>query len=421
MVEALLTGVRALDLTDEKGHLCGKILADLGADVVKVEPPGGDPSRNIGPFYKDIPHPENSLFWWWTNLNKRAITLSLEAIDGKEIFRKLVHSVDLVIESFEPGYMDDLELGYQELEKINPGIIMTSITPFGQSGPYAHYKSTDLVGVSMGGMVRFIGELDRPPNRISAPQFHFLGGINGAVGSMVAYYHRELTGEGQYVDVSCQEAVAATTMIPVINWDIYKFNLRGIGPGTVQARPAPLGPLFSQIVYPCKDGHVLFFLGGGSQLGMVRSSTAMVQLANEEGMALELKDEDWSKVDYGTIEQEEINRKQKAVGDYLLTKTKAELLRAAVERQILLIPVNTVKDLVESPQFEARDFWVEVEHPELGERFLYPGFPIKWTGFPPYQPQRRAPLIGEHNEEIYIGELGLSKNDLVLLKSHGII
>jgi crotonobetainyl-CoA:carnitine CoA-transferase CaiB-like acyl-CoA transferase len=172
---SFLGGYRVLDLTDEKGHLCGRLLGDLGADVIKIEPPEGDAGRNNGPFYKDLPHPEKSINWFFTNLNKRGITLDIETPDGRELFKRLVKTAHFVIESFEPGYMDRLGLGFEELENINPGIVMTSITPFGQRGPYAHYKTTDLVGVSMGGMTRLYGELDRPPNRISAPQFYFLG------------------------------------------------------------------------------------------------------------------------------------------------------------------------------------------------------------------------------------------------------
>lgn len=227
--DSLLTGCRVLDLADEKGLLCGKLLGELGADVIKIERPGGDRARNIGPFYKDIPHPERSLFWFFTNLYKRGITLSIETPEGRKIFKRLVETADFVVESFEPGYMERIGLGYSDLEKINPRIIMTSITPFGQTGPYAHYNATDIVGVSLGGMVYISGEIDRQPNRISSPQFYFLGGLHGATGSMVAHYHRELTGEGQHVDVSCQQAVVLSLMVVAEIWDMLKYSYRGMG------------------------------------------------------------------------------------------------------------------------------------------------------------------------------------------------
>jgi crotonobetainyl-CoA:carnitine CoA-transferase CaiB-like acyl-CoA transferase len=265
--DSLLGGCRVLDLTDEKGLLCGKLLAELGADVIKIEPPGGDPARSTGPFYKDITHPEKSLFWFFTNLYKKSITLNIESSDGSNIFRRLVESADFVIESFEPGYMESLGLGYPELEKINPRIIVTSITPFGQTGPYAHYKATDLVGVSMGGMVYISSEIDRQPNRVSSPQFYFMGGLHGATGSMVAHYHRELTGEGQHVDVSCQQAVVLSLMVVAEIWDMLKFSYRGMGPNFAGARPGA-GPLFSRVIYPCKDGHVIALITGAAQAGM---------------------------------------------------------------------------------------------------------------------------------------------------------
>jgi len=418
---SLLDSYRVLDLADDKGLLCGKILGDLGADVIKVEKPGGDAARNIGPFYNDIPSPEKSLFWFFTNLNKRGITLDIENPDGKEIFKRLVRTADFVIESFEPGYMESLGLGYEELEKINPRIIMTSITPFGQSGPYAHYKATDLVGEAMGGLVRMFGELDRPPNRIGAPQVYFMGGLHGFTGSMLAHYHRELSGEGQHVDISCQQAVAMATPPVIVVQDIMGFSFRGLGSSTMYPRAAPHEMLMLRLHYRCKDGYVFAPLLGGGQAGMVKSTRTVVEKANREGMLLELKDYDWTKHDTSTIPKERFDRLQELWQEYLLTKTKAELLKWAAAAEVLILPVSDAKDTVESPQLTAREFWAKVEHSELGQAITYPGWPIKMSELPRYQPQRRAPLIGEHNEEIYKDELGLSKEQLILLKARGII
>jgi len=418
--KGLLSSYRVLDLTDEKGLLCGKVLGDLGADVVKIERPGGDAARNIGPFYKDTPDPEKSLFWFYTNINKRGITLNLETPDGREIFRRLVETAHFVIESYQPGYMTGLGLSYPDLEKLNPAIIMTSITPFGQTGPYAHYRTTDIVLAAMGGVMRGFGDPDRPPVRISQPQAYFHGGIHGALGSVMAHYYRQSTGEGQHVDVSCQDAVILSLLILSEYWDILRINYRREGAYVARMRPAPLGPLLRQQLFACKDGVVLGYLGGGAQQGQVISSQALTEWANSLGYAMEIKDYDWTKLDMGTVTQSEMSRLQDAIQTFLLTRPKAEIMEKGVKKAILMIPATDAKDILESPQFKSREFFVEVEHPELGQIITYPGFPVRITSLP-YRVQRRAPLIGEHNEEIYIGELGFTREELAQLKANGVI
>jgi crotonobetainyl-CoA:carnitine CoA-transferase CaiB-like acyl-CoA transferase len=418
--EGLLGGYRVLDVTDEKGLLCGKILGDLGADVIKIEPPGGDSARNIGPFYQDTPDPEKSLFWFFTNLNKRGITLNIETEDGRDIFKRLVKSAHFLIESYEPGYMAKLGLGYPELEKLNPALIMTSITPFGQSGPYAHYKATDVVLMAMGGVARVFGDPDRAPVRISQPQAFFHGSIHGVVGSLMAHHWRQSTGEGQHVDVSCQEAMVLTLFFVTEYWDVLKNNYKRAGPFTARARPAPLGTLLTQHVYACKDGFVLGYVQGGAQAGMVASSRALTEWANSLGYALELKDYDWTKLDMGTVPQSEMDKVADTMHTFLRTRAKAEIMEKGVKKAILMNPITDARDVMESPQLKARGFFVPVAHPELGQTIIYPGFPVKMTAYP-YKPQRRAPLIGEHNEQVYIEELGLSREELARLKANRVI
>jgi len=403
-----LSGCRVIDLTNEVGPLSGKVLGDLGADVIKIEPPGGDPARNRGPFYKDIPHPEKSLPWWFANLNKRSVTIDLETPGGRERLCGLVKTADFVIESFEPGYLSGLGLGYDTLRQIKPDIILTSITPFGQTGSYAHYKATDLTLVAMGGMMQLYGDPDRPPVRISAPQACFLGSLHGALGSVIAHYHRGSTGKGQHVDVSCQQAVVLSLMIASEFWDVLKINYKRQGPCSFLARPEPLGALITKRMFPCKDGFVYALILGGAQAGLVTSSEALTRVANKNGFALDLKDYDWSKLDIGTVPQKEIDWFQAALGEFLLTKTKKELFAEAIRNSILLIPINDVTDIMKSQQLEARKFFVQVKHPEPGELLTYPGFPIKISGFT-YQPQRRPPFIGEHNDEMISEETGQIK------------
>jgi crotonobetainyl-CoA:carnitine CoA-transferase CaiB-like acyl-CoA transferase len=419
--DTLLSGCRVLDLTDEKGLFCAKVLGDFGADVIKVEPPGGDPCRHIGPFYKDIPHPERSLFWFATNTSKRGITLNLAAAEGRDLFRRLVKSADIVVESFPPGYLDSMALGYPGLRGVRSDIILTSITPFGQTGPYAQYRATDLVAAAMGGMARILGDLGRPPVRMSAdPQSYLHAGLQGALGSMMAYYHRELTGVGQHVDVSMQEAVELTLMNAVEIYEILGANLVGLGQFFVSVRPQA-GPLFTRTVVPCQDGYVTLMFGGGAFAGSSQSSRALVDWANSEGYALELKDFDFATMwDNATLTQEESDTRNAYIARFLMTKTKAELYEGAVQRGILLAPCATFEDVLVNAQLEARGFWEMVQHPELGQALKYPGAPLKMKETP-WRISRRAPLIGEHNEEVYAGELGLSGEEMARLKSNGVI
>jgi len=422
VTKGVLTGYRVLDVTNETGLLCGKVLGDYGADVIKIEPPGGDPARDIGPFYKDIPDRNKSLYWFFTNSSKRGITLNLETADGKEIFKRLAKSAHFVVESFEPGYMADLGLAYDDLEKINPGLVMTSITPYGQKGPYASDKAKDINLQAMGGILRIFGDADRAPTRISQPQAFFHGALQGAVGAMMAHYHRVLTGEGQYVDTSCQQAIILTLMHCIEIWDVNKVNYRGGGPFSIINRPLPMGPLYHRRIWACKDGHVIFFVGGGAAAGVRRSSEFFVKWANEEGYALEIKDLDWTgaEFNYTMMSQALWESIEKAFAPFLLTKTKAELFSKAVEHSIMLCPVNMANDILEDVHLNARGYYVQVEHEELGDTIPYPGPPVR-MGKLPWRIQRRAPLIGEHNEEIFIGELGFSKEQLTALKTRGVV
>jgi len=419
--ETLLGDFRVLDLTTERGFLCGKILGDFGADVIKIEPPGGEPSRYAGPFYKDIEEPEKNLHWLAYNTSKRGITLNIESKRGKEIFEQLVKTADFVIESFEPGYMDSLGLGYSALEKLNPRVIMTSITPFGQTGPSANDAASDITVWARGGFMHTVGEADPgEPCRISAPQAYLVGSLHAAWGTMIAHYYRETTGQGQYVDTSMQEAILFLPTNAYEIWDINKVNTSRAGAGWVRPRPDPPGPLAVRWNYPCKDGYVNLVFGGGSQAGLVKSMTALLKLADKESMAGHLRDYDWSKFDSSKITQEENDKMEKVLVDFFLTKTKKELYDAALEHSIVLVPLNSVKDITENKQLAARNYFVPVEHDELGETINYPGNPLKMSAAP-WKIQCRAPLIGEHNAEIYCKELNISEEQLVELKAAGII
>ncbi|MBI2850290.1 MAG: CoA transferase [Chloroflexi bacterium] len=411
----MLSPYRALDLTDEKGLLCGKILGDLGADVIKIERPGGDPARNIGPFYHDEPDPEKSLLWFSLNTSKRGITLNIETADGREIFKKLVKTADFVIESFPPGYLDKLGLGYSALDKIKPGIILISITSFGQTGPYRDYKISDIVAWALSGEMSGWGEPDRPPVRISNHSQSYLNAAaDGAIGALVALYQRRDTGEGQQIDVSIQEALSI--MDGGNRNPAWSRN-----PGMVRKRGAaemPNAGHRTTRIYPCKDGYVSWSHGGTSPLA---PSLPLIKWMQAEGMSTEFIDGfDWSRPDFGGIPQEEMDQIEGPTTKFFMTKTKAELLEGAVKYNVMLYPVATTADMFQDIQLKARGFWVEVEHPELNTRITYPGAFGLCSEAPP-RISRRAPLIGEHNQEIYEGELGISKERLTVLKQAGVI
>ena len=410
-----LSGYRALDLTDEKGFLCGKILADLGADVIKVERPGGDPSRNLGPFYHDQPHPEKSLLWWAYNTSKRGITLDLTTKDGCQTFLCLTRKADFVIESFTPGHMAKLGLSYQELSQVNPGIIMVSISGFGQDGPYAHYKAPDIVCMAISGYMNLVGDRDRPPLRITIPQAYLHAANDAAAGSLIALWHREMTGEGQWVDVSAQECMAWQTFNNYVYWDFEGINRSRGGPFGTDPRS---GMTSASAVFPCKDGYVLFTASRGRD---GRRTRRLVEWMEEEGMANDLlRETDWETNPLVTqlSEEEREQLREQAVKRtrsfefFILSKTRKELFEQAISRGFFLAPINSVKDVSQEEHFRARGFWQTIEHPEVNDKITYPGAPFI-AADNPYRIRRRAPLIGEHNDEILQGELGSPRDQTI--------
>lgn len=414
-INFLLAPYRVLDLTDERGLLAGKILADLGADVVQIEPPGGNPARNIGPFYGDDPQPEKSLFWWAYAANKRSITLDLEQKDGQALLKKMVAEADFLIESFAPGYLDTLGIGYDVLAEINPKLVMVSITPFGQDGPYSNYQATDIVGMALGGFMYLTGDDDRAPIRISFPHFYLHGGAAGATAAMLAHTYRITSGQGQYVDVSCQQAVAKTLAHAPQIWDIEGAILKRMG---VYRQTS--GENRVRINWPCKDGYVNYMVQGGS---VAYSTRALLEWMKEDSFdTADLDAIDWEKMGYGAITPELMSQLGEPLGDFFKGHTRAELVQGSLDRRILLFPVATPSALQDHSQLEARGYFKELEHPELGATVQYPGAFVKsGDGEDIAGIYRRPPLIGEHNTVIFQGELGITGSELESLKRSGVI
>jgi len=412
----LLSPYRVLDLSNELGFLCGKILGDLGADVIKIEPPGGDPARRLGPFYGDQPDPEKSLFWFGFNNNKRGITLNLESARGRELFAQLVAKADFVIETFTPGYLDGLNLGYTALAKINSRLVLTSITPFGQTGPYSKFKASDIEIMALSGCMSLTGDPDRPPLRVTFPQSYGWTSSYAAMGALIAHYHRELTSEGQQVDVSAQACLLWAFSHAHTFWDLNRQVEKRAG-SFMTGRSITGAKM--RVFWPCQDGYLNFIIYGG-EAGR-RTNQALVEWMDSKGMAPDsLKQKDWKAFDIAQVGQEEIDRMEEPIESFFKGVTKAEFFKEVVKRQMLGYPVASVKEIFADPQHEARSFWQTIEHPELQTSFEYPGGFAKFSDGA-CQIWRRAPLIGEHNQEIYGQELGMSPAQIAVLKKQGVI
>lgn len=413
--QSMLNGYRVLDLTDDKGALCSRILADLGADVIKIEKPEGDKSRNMGPFFQNISDPAKSLFWFSYNLNKRGITLDIETRDGQELFVRLVRKADFVIESFPVGYMEGLGLDYSALSKINPHIVMTSITPFGQTGPYKDYKASDIVVMAMGGFMYITGNPEDPPLRLSVPQAFLLASAHAVAATMIAHYYRQTSGTGQHVDVSAQQCVLWELANAISLWELNQIILKRAG-SYLSGRWTGIK---QRLLWPCKDGYVIFYVMGG--IAGARTNRNIFKWMDEEDMAPDYFLEfDWETLDM--TEQTEGMQQliEEPIANFFLLHTKEELYVEGQKRGIVIGPVSSPGNILADPQLAARSFWIDIEHNEIGATIRYPGAFVK-ASETPCVVKRRAPLIGEHNLEIYEGELGLSRDTICVLKQAGVI
>jgi crotonobetainyl-CoA:carnitine CoA-transferase CaiB-like acyl-CoA transferase len=414
-----LAPYRALDLTGALGALGGRVLAGLGADVIKVERPGGDAARAHGPFFKQEPHPHRSLSWIFANAGKRGITLDLEAERGRELLLRLVSVSDFLFESLPPGRLTALGLSDAALLAANPALVIVHISPFGQSGPYRDWQATDLICWALGGQLYLDGDDDRAPVRPTAPQTDLLSGVHAAAGAMTAHYLRTRTGRGQAVDVAAQECVTWTLMIAAQIWDISHINSqRG---GAVRTARRPDGSTLShRVLWPCKDGFVLWSLGGGQAAGTLASTRALVQWMAEEGMAGPAAEVDWSQLSAAVMDQATYDRLSVPFLRFFAGKSKRELFEGSLARSVQLAAVNEIPDVAASPQLAEREYWTDVAYEYLGATLRFPGAPVQLSRTP-WRAPRPAPLPGEHNAEVYGGLLGLSDAELRGLCAAGAI
>ncbi|MEC8958782.1 MAG: CoA transferase [Chloroflexota bacterium] len=408
-----LSGLRVLELADEKGQWCGKLMADMGAEVIKIEPPGGEGSRIVGPFLDDVPHRDRSLSFWHYNTSKRGVTLNLAAQDGRDIFRKLAASADIILETFDAGYMTSIGLGYEDLVASNPGLIVCSLTRFGQTGPWRDYLTGDLLHLAAGGQMGCSG-YDKEDDAESIPIAPG-GGNAWHIGSHYAYMaiiaaliHRTNSGNGQYIDASVHDACALTTEMHV-NTYIYQGDvvMRQTG------RHASVLPTeVSQL--RCKDGG---YVNASASRVTFRQFPVLVEWMDSHGLADDLGDERYKDQEVFDSRGDHISE---VVAHFAANMTRDEIAHGGQERGFNWGAVRTPDELVDEGHLNDRGFWVDVAHPELGKTFKYPGPAGIYNGSP-WRISNRAPLIGEHNEEIFCGELALEKTELAYLAEARII
>src|SRR5947208_1899452 len=412
----LLAPYRVLDLTGPLGFLTGKIFGDLGADVIKIEPPGGESARRRPPFLSNGNGSSQSLYWLACNASKRGITLDLTLKKGRELFHQLARHSDFIVESSAPGVLEDLDLGYESLRDENPGLIFVSISPFGQEGPYKDLRATDLEIMALSGAMSLAGEKDGEPMRVSVPQAPMWVGAEAAMGALTALAYRSTTGLGQQVDVSAQVAVMSALAHAPAFWDLNHVNAeRG---GVFVTGRSVLGAKM-RVMWRCKDGWINFIIYGGT--AGRHTNQQLITWMDEKGLAPDwLKEIDCNTFAVTNITQGEVDRLEAPIADFFAAVTKEEFLEGAIKRQMLGYPVATVADINRNPQLQARNFWQDVADEGSGKTLKYPGGFAVING-QRLQIRRAAPRVGEHNAEVYGAELGLNESEIAQFQADGVI
>lgn len=406
-----LAGYRVLDFADEKGQLCARILGELGADIIKVEPPrDGDPTRQNGPFFKGEAAPDTSLYWWTMNAGKRSVTLQLKLEAGRDILRRLIAVSDILIETNMPGEAAPLGLDYASVSAANPSAILVSISNFGQTGPYARWQATDIVGQAMGGLMHLNGDEEHGPVRVTAPQAYAQVNFQAAVGAMVALYARGVNGGvGQHVDVSMQEAVANAMDNTQQTWDIRRVNTSGPG----MSRNAG-GVKGNRYLFETADGWLVCLQVGGL---IGTGANAIIDWLAEAGEARGLDSPEWRArlTSLQPLPPNDVRYVEETLAAFLRTRKKEALVEEAQRRGAGWAPVFSPREIVDSKHLAARDYWIRVVHEDIGESFIYPGAPFKLSETP-WKQRGRAPHVGEHNVQIYGSLLGVDEVELRRLK-----
>ena len=385
---SLLPGYRVLDLTSSIGALCGKLLRDLGMDVIKVESPGGDPMRGEPPFGKGRSHLEGSLRFAYLNAGKRSISLDLERAAAREVLLDLVERADVVVEDFAPGDLTRLGLGYEALLERQRKLILVSISGFGQDGPYAHYKTTDLIGNAMGGLLYISGDPTMTPCNPPETQSFYYTSLFACYGVMLALWQRETRSIGAWIDASVQASMALHEHV-AFNFSAEGRVMKRAGSQHQHNAPANL--------FQCKNGWISIFV-------TQTHWPLLLKVWPDHDPALD--DPKWINSNLRRQHADYINAQVTSFTSRFLKEDLAELLQ---ERGIPGLPVNSPADFMNDPHMIARGFFGKVNHPVLGS-FIQTGSPFMVDG--QRSPPSPAPLLGQHNEEVLGGELGLSPSQV---------
>ena len=403
MSQQALSGLKVIELSDFiSGPYCGKLLAEMGAEVIKVERPGsGDRSRSWGPFPGDLPDPEKSGLFLFLNMDKDSITLNLETALGLKIFHALLKWADILIESHAVREMARLGLSYSKLHRQFPALIVASITPFGQTGPWRDFKGSDLINShdsaeAFGNPAEGVDDPEKfPPLKGPMHAADFMPGLTASLGIMSAVISRQTSGLGQHLDLSQQEALAS-----VGRQELAFFAVEGSVPTRQKGRKRRGG-----ILYHCKDGWVCLWIGP--------HYAKIIQM---------LGDPDWAKVELfenPTLRSEHMEEFNQLVTVWTMERSMQEIDNLAIQYGVPCSPVRSVKDVVGDVQLAYRRFWVDLDHPAAG-RIRYPGAPFQMSATP-WRAARSAPLLGQDNEKVYCQMLGYNREDLVRMRQAGII
>ena len=403
-MDAALDGVSVIDLTHcIAGPYCTKLLAGFGADVLKIEPPGGERGRKLAPFYHDEPGPDSSLPFAYLNTGKRSATLNLKSAEGRRMLLSLLRDTDVLVENFSPRVMPALGLGYETLREVAPHLVMVSISNFGQTGPYRDFRAADIVEYALGGLMYIFGAYDREPLKHAFNQAQFKAGTDAASAALMALYHQRMTGgrasgQGQRIDVSIQEAVASG-LRDVVNNYTYTGAIR-------RRQPNHSGDL--QRLRATADGYLLPNPGLGGGLNW----DSFVEFL---GLA-ELDDDRFRTPSARLANAEELGR---ILDEYFIRRNKYEMFYGSHQRRFIFGVIQSPAEVLEDPQFAHRGFFVDVEHPVTG-KVRMPGAPFTLESTP-WQAGDPAPCVGQHNGQVFEERLGLTKDQLAHLRSEGII